>query len=301
MSLDPTAPTEPQLRIKKEELEKSFNSGSPYFDMFRCGYYGVPLEDCLQKCNMNGIVIRQKDIEAWEDGIFKREMKMSGNEDMTIRRSATTDIGIPVDNAKLIDFPQMPQGWKGTTRRFFPCSEDNKPMQKWGWSRNYTPELFTQADAKALSPVGWIGQNMLYQPFVVMDIDGVGHGVVDQQTIDFGRLFEDYTLKMEDPNKIGSFHLYFSTDRLLPVRHWGWAKIDFMGNAVNAAVYLKNKVSNGKPMMPLTEEIWQHIQDYQKSRKEESCHLIQEETSRPLAGQHQTNQVTLLQMPMVNR
>lgn len=255
-------------RIKQEELAKSFNSGSPYFDMFRCGYYGVPLEDCINKCMANNIVLRQKDIESWEDGMFKREMKFSGVDVNRIERRQITETGVPFIEAKLSDFPLLPPGWKGTNKRFFPCTQDNRPMQKWGWSREHTPALYNKEDAKALSPCGWVGQNMLYQKFIVMDIDGRGHGEDDLQVIEFGRLFSDKTLTMEDPAKPGSFHLYFETDRLIPVRHFPWAKLDLMGNAVNAAVYLKNKVSNGLPMLQLTDSIWEAMMAYQKKRKE---------------------------------
>lgn len=271
MALDIGAPSQKQIELRETILSECFNSGSPYFDMFRCGYYGVPIDDCLNKCSMNNIAIRQKDIRSWEDGYYKRSLVSTGLPLSECRRTQVTYSGIPVDEAHLSDFPLLPQGWTGTKHRFFPCSEDNKPLNKWGYSADYTPVLYLQDEARSLSPVGWVGQNMLYQPFIVIDIDGVGHGEVDQETINFGRMFSGETFTMEDPNKIGSFHLYFSTNRLLPVRHFGWAKIDFMGNAVNAAVYLKNKVSNGKPMMQMTEEIWNLIQDYQKVRKEELC------------------------------
>ena len=250
-------------------LDDILNGGSPYYDMFRAGYYGVPLDDCINKCSRNGIALREKDIRSYQDGAFKRDAGA------TFRSQGGLAINIQphieIENTKLEDYPLMPVGWNGTDRRFFPCTKDNKPMQKWGWSRDYTPELYTKADAKALSPCGWVGQNMLYQPFVVLDIDGAGHGCIDQSTIDFGNLFKDETFCMEDPTKSGSFHLYFSTRRLIPVKHFPWAKIDFMGNAVNAAVYLKNKQSNNVSMIELTEEIWEAIINYQKIRKDELC------------------------------
>lgn len=258
-------------RIRSEELNKSFNGGSPYFDMYRCGLYAVPLDDCVSKCKSNGIALRPKDIEAWEDGKFKHDMQMIGQSAEKIQRVVVTETGVPFDDAKLEDFPMLPQGWTGTTRRFFPCTQDNRPMQKWGWSRDFVPELLSQADAKTLSPVGWVGQNMLYQRFIVIDIDGRGHGQDDEDTIAFGRMFENATMKMEDPAKPGSFHLYFSTDRLIPVRHFPWAKIDLMGNAVNAAVYVKNKVSNGVNMAPIDNEVWSMLMAYQKARKESLC------------------------------
>lgn len=270
MSLDIGAPSQKQLELREKILSESFNSGSPYFDMFRCGVYGVPIDDCLSKCGRNQIAIRQKDIKNWESGYYRREIQYTDPGGVT-NLAPTTYTGVPIDEARLTDFPLLPQGWNGTKYRFFPCSEDNKPLIKWGYSADYTPTLYLQEEARSLSPVHWVGQNMLYQPFVVIDIDGVGHGEVDKETISFGRMFSEETFTMEDPNKKGSFHLYFATNRLLPVRHFGWAKIDFMGNAVNAAVYLKNKVSNNKPLMQMTEEIWNLIQTYQKTRKEELC------------------------------
>ena len=85
--------------------------------------------------------------------------------------------------------------------------------------------------------------------------------------IEFGNMFKNDTFTMEDPAKPGSFHLYFSTDRLFPVKHFPWAKLDFMGNAVNAAVYLKDKKWNGLPMMEFDENVWAVMMDYQINRK----------------------------------
>lgn len=149
-------------------------------------------------------------------------------------------------------------------------------MCQWGWKpadpvtgqQLFDPNLMLMADAKALSPVGWIGQNLLYQPFIVMDIDGVGHGGVDDAVIQFGKLFKDSTLSYEDPSKPGSFHLYFKTDRLVPIKHFPHAKLDLMGNAANAAVYFKNKVGNGVPMAELTSQVWNAMMRYQIARRE---------------------------------
>ena len=255
--------------LRQKILDDNFNNGSPYYGMYHCGYYGVPIEDCIAKCQRNGIAIRKKDLDSYNDGVFKRGMGqvVRGGQLVNVQ-----DIqpGIPFEQMKLGDFPKFPIGWVGTERRFFPCTEDNRPMQKWGWSKNFSPELYTRADAKALSPCGWVGQNMLYQKFIVFDIDGRGHGCDDLEVIEFGNQFRDQTFTVEDPKKPGSFHLYFETDRLIPVRHFGWAKLDLMGNAVNAAVYFKNKIGNGVPMMKLNEDIWNAMMFYQMDRKERS-------------------------------
>ena len=255
------------LELRQRILDDNFNSGSPYYGMYHCGYYGVPLEDCISKCQRNGIAIRKKDIQSYNDGVFKRGIGhiVQGNQ---VINMANVEPGMRFEDMRLEDFPMFPVGWVGTERRFFPCTQDNKPMQKWGWSTDYSPELYVKADAKALSPCGWVGQNMLYQRFIVIDIDGRGHGQDDLSTIAFGNLFKNQTFTMEDPAKPGSFHLYFETDRLIPVRHFPWAKIDLMGNAVNAAVYFKNKISNDMPMMKLDDNIWNSLMAYQKKRKE---------------------------------
>ena len=260
----------PLIDLRKEVLDENFNDGSPYFGMFRCGYHGVPIEDCIDKCRRNGIAIRKKDLESYNDGVFKSGIGQIVSNGRLVNVSEMRP-AIPFESMKLKDFPLFPAGWTGTERRFFPCTQDNKPMQRWGWSRDYVPTLYTRADAKALSPCGWVGQNMLYQKFIVLDIDGRGHGSDDLEVIAFGKMFKDLTFSTEDPEKPGSFHLYFKTDRIIPVRHFPWAKLDLMGNAVNAAVYFKNKVGNGIPMIDLDEDIWQLMIEYQKERKEKQC------------------------------
>lgn len=262
MGLNPVS--DRALELQQKILDDNLNGGSPYYGMYHCGYYGVPFEKCVEKCSRNGIVLREKDIRSYNDGAFKRGVGV------VVKSVGTSGLehSVPIENMKLEEFPKMPIGWEGSSRRFFPCTQDNKPMQKWGWSRDFTPELHTYADAKVLSPCGWVGQNMLYQKFIVVDIDGRGHGTEDLSTIEFGEMFKDETFAMEDPAKPGSFHLYFETDRLIPVRHFPWAKIDLMGNAVNAAVYFKNKKWNGRQMHELTEEIWQMLIAYQRTRKE---------------------------------
>lgn len=257
--------------LREKILDDSFNSGSPYYAMYHCGYYGVPIEDCIEKCRRNGIALRNKDIRSYNEGVFKRGIGT------VVKNGELVDVskiepGIDFNDMKLSDFPLMPVGWVGTERRFFPCTRDNKPMQKWGYAKNddgsvFMPELFTKTDAVALSPCGWVGQNMLYQRFIVLDVDGQGHGETDYDVIEFGNRFRYKTFSVCNPSKPGSFHLYFETDRLIPVRHFPWAKLDLMGNATNAAVYFKDKKWNGLPMIKLDESIWNEIMTYQKERK----------------------------------
>lgn len=241
---------------------------SPYFGMYTAGRNGFSLADTVNYVRMLGIPIREKDIKAWEDGNFKHEMY---SDNKSILNPVINNQALIINQNYMPAFnslPKLPNEWNGTERRFFPCTQDNKPMRKWGWSKDFTPDLLSYTNAKQLSPCGWIGQNMLYQPFIVLDIDGVGHGCIDESVIQFGTMFKDKTLTYENPAKPGSFHLYLRTDRLVPVKHFPWAKIDLMGNAVNAAVYFKDKQPNNIRMMDLTEEIWNMLDAYQKIRKE---------------------------------
>lgn len=254
-------------RKVQELLDDMFHPNeSPYFAMYSAGKNNIPLDKVMDKLARIGVPVRAKDIENWQRGNY--EARSIIDPTFVVPKRIVTTTGVDFDDSKLSDFPMFPQSWTPPKRRFFPCTQENKPLQKWGWTSDYSPQLYEQSEAKKLSPCGWVGQNMLYQRFIVIDIDGRGHGEDDQYVIAFGELFKDQTFCMEDPSKPGSFHLYFSTDRVIPVRHFPYAKLDLMGNAVNAAVYLKNKVSNGKPMMQLTERIWQMMQSYAKFRKE---------------------------------
>lgn len=270
MGLNPSIGSK-ATELRQKILDDQFNGGSPYYGMYHCGYYGVPLDECIAKCNRNGIALRRKDLQAYNDGAMKRG-RTGLNVDARIRQLISQPT-VPFESLKLEDFPKIPVSWISNQQRFFPCTQDNKPMQPWGWKKRedgsvFRPSLYMRWQAEQLSPCRWVGQNMLYQRFIVLDIDGRGHGADDLQVIEFGNLFKDETFTVEDPMKPGSFHLYFETDRLIPVRHFPWAKLDLMGNAVNAAVYFKNKVGNNVPMMKLSEEIWHIMMQYQIGRKE---------------------------------
>ena len=276
--------------MPRESLDEILPPGqSPYFGMFRAGRLGYTIEEVTSHCTMLGIPLRAKDIQSWQDGAFKNqvsqaifeerlaeERKRPGSRLNPTNKVRDMPVNLPTlrlvsqpsfDSMRLTDFPMLPPGWKGCERRFFPCTPDNRPMMQWGWRPGFEPNLMLRADAEAISPVRWVGQNMLYQNFIVMDIDGVGHGTMDEGVIRFGSQFRELTMTLEDPRKPGSFHLYFMTDRLIPVKHFPKAKLDLMGNAVNAAVYFKNKVSNGIPAMELTPSVWDAMQRYQVSRK----------------------------------
>lgn len=240
---------------------------SPYFAMYRCGLNGIPLDDVLDHLRQLNIPVREKDIRNYNDGSFKRSfVRPQSNFNPTIKKPTAAQ---QVMQSKLSDLKKLPDGWKGTDKRWFPCSWDNKPMMKWGYSKDYIPSLYTRDAAIALSDCGYVGQNMYAQPFIVIDIDGEGHGTFDERTIAWGEKYRNITECWSHPSKPGSFHLYFSTPHIVPISHFPYAHIDLMGNQTNAAVYTKVKQSNGINRLMLTDDIWNDLKTYVNMRKEE--------------------------------
>lgn len=263
--------------MPRKELSDLFHSGqSPYYAMYEAGLYGYTAAEVTDYCMRLGLPLRSKDYANFENGAMRSRFRNvqyeqpAGGLNPVINASSTS---LWTDDLSFDMLPSLPIGWTPPSRRFFPCTSDNRPMMKWGWSKDYTPQLMSASDAQALSVVkggpGWVGQNMLYQNFIVLDVDGEGHGGRDSQVIAWGSKYASETMTLCDPLKPGSFHLYFATDRIVPVRHFPWAKLDLMGNAVNAAVYFKNKKSNGRSMAELTKEVWDDMMDYVRERKQQ--------------------------------
>lgn len=257
--------------MNRPPLDELFRPNeSPYFAMHRAGLLGYGIGEVSQFLIKIGVPIREKDIRNWQAGAFRSKMRSSVLNPIL----PGMDFGVQTIGGKIFedssfeDLDLLPPGWVATPNRWFPCNSEGAPMQRWGWKPDYEPSLYDYASAKALSPRGWVGQNMLYQDFIVLDIDGVGHGIRDEAVISFGEMYKNRTMCFENPLKPGSFHLYFATDRLIPVKHFPFAKLDLMGNSKNAAVYLKDKQPNGLPMMELDENVWEEIKRYVKFRKE---------------------------------
>lgn len=246
---------------------------TPYFAMFRSGTLGVPLSECIQRMEEVGLPSpREKDIRSWKEGNWDYQVAQERQSDRSILNPILHpqfERRTPILEMKLSEFEKWPSGWGETYRRWFPCNEQGMPMQRWGYAEEYTPKLYDRETAQALSPTGWVGQNMIYQPFIVLDIDGVDHGERDDQVIEFGTRWRDYTETWENPAKPGSFHLYLSTSHMIPIAHFTYAKLDLMGNQKNAAVYTKDKVPNGVPRAELTEEIWEDLKRYVLMRKQQ--------------------------------
>lgn len=257
------------METTNKEWKSWFASNeSPYFAMFRCGVNNVPFEEVMEHCARLGIPIRQKDTASYDDGNWKYRMSKRTSVLNPVLHDPKTIVRT-VLNSDLHQLAAWPDGWTGTDVRWFPCTENNRPMQKWGYTDSFVPTLYRYDIARSLAPCGYVGQNLYAQAFVVLDIDGEGHGAKDEQVIEFGERYANLTECWRNPQKPGSFHLYFATDRIVPIQHYPFAKLDFIGNQTNAAVYVKNKQGNGMPRLELTQKIWRSIGDYVERRRKE--------------------------------
>lgn len=255
-----------------EAWQSWFHPGeSPYYAMYKAGLAGVDIEEVTRLLYSYGVPVRKKDLENYSRGRFNHDSSYRSNPQRSLINPIVPTLSLSASVAtkpsRLSEFPLWPCTHEPAEERWFPCDENNAPMQRWGYKDGYAPTLYTRDEALALSKCGYVGQNMLGQRFVVIDIDGVGHGDIDYPVISWGMRYKDITESWENPKKPGSFHLYFWTSRKIPVMHFPYAKLDFMGNATNAAVYTKSKRSNNKPRMFLTEDIWQDLMEYVRSRK----------------------------------
>ena len=177
-------------------LEEFWQSGSPYLACYSMGLSGHDLPEVVSFFNRNGIQLREKDIQNWENGHFKYSIELEmDNRSLAYQGGRREHLDKSAEKIiQLSMFPKFPDGWSGCAQRFFPCTSDNRPKCKWGYTPGFIPSLTTKPSAIALSDNGLIGQNMLYQPFVVIDIDGNGHGDFDLEVIAFGNLYRDKTL-----------------------------------------------------------------------------------------------------------
>lgn len=141
--------------------------------------------------------------------------------------------------------------------RWVPCNIEGIPMIKWG---SYCFEKYI---AKATLGCKYLAENIRGTRFVIIDCDG-NHNTGNNKTVNFLQQisFETNTHKITNPNDHRSFHLTFSTDKILPTLHFQEAHIDIIGNRTNSIRYFKNKQWNGQDVKPMNNEIWERIINY---------------------------------------
>ena len=251
--------------------------GSIYFWMFSMGLKHVPFEDVENAVRRAGKIIRQKDQDNYWNGWYHSDLYHGdAREDLLLLKPRCKPVSTQFLVTDWDDYPEHPYlGQPEVERRWVPCSDRNKPLIKWG---NGCMEI---EEARLWPWSVYLAENLKGCQHIVIDCDGDHGDDLDMETINFLWRWSDITHRMDKPKPIAaypgyeascdfrpaSFHLTFSVDKVVPTMHFPESGIDIVGNRANSLRYMKDKIWNGKPMAPMTEDLWAELQAYVRSRK----------------------------------
>ena len=255
--------------------------GSIYFWMYNQGLKHVPLRDIEFEIARAGKIARPKDIQNYWNGWFRSDLYDGrGEKDVFNISNDKVAPSTSYFDTKYSDYPDHPYTmYPEISNRFVPCNNENKPMIKW------SEGCLTYVDAMCWPGSKYIAENTKGCTFIVIDCDGDHGDDLDMRTIEFLHRYTRMTHVLSKPKSIrdyegwewtniqepASFHLTFTTDKLIPTMHFPYAGIDIIGNRTNSLRYFKNKVWNNLTPSPMTDKIWNQIKRYIKSRRESQC------------------------------
>lgn len=230
---------------------------SIYMDMFTAGTRLIPLDSILRVCEQEGITVRRKDVTNYWNGV---------------RRTQSVDLlAIPeyheprsIDTHTWDDYPKLPDGWLENPVRYFPTdTQPSKPYPGFKWGS----KVVSRRLAEQLSPIGMVGENLIAQPYICLDIDG-DHDKdnIDLELLSYFAPWKKLTESWE--SRPESFHLIFGVDRVVPTMHFPKAHLDILGNARNQARYLKDKTPSGV-RIPMDHKMWEQVKGWVASRSKE--------------------------------
>lgn len=253
---------------------------SIYYWMYTQGLRHTPLVDIEFACRVAGKDIRPKDYENYWNGWYRSTLYTCGDkgEDMwTLSRKRhepkLSFFDTPYDayeDNPLVGLPEI-------RNRYVACNAQNKPL--WAWKN----ECKTLVDAKCMTRCVYLAENLKGTNLIVFDCDG-DHDPehLDGESIAFFSRYRDMTHCLSKKKSIceyegyertgmrepASYHLTFTTGKIIPTRHFLKAHVDLLGNQKNQLRYFKTKEWNGLQPAPMTPEIWEDIKRYLKKREE---------------------------------
>lgn len=249
---------------------------SIYLWMYRQGLSMRPLDEVVAEALMGGHDIRQKDIRNYWNGWYRHDLYFGGG---AMGRVAMPSMGRQVPSYdSLPDNPYL--GQPEISCRYVPCNKDNRPMVKWGRG------CMSMVDAIAWPGCTYLAENLVGTRLMVIDVDGDHGGGLDVETLSFFAYWRDETCCHDKPDLVldhvppecydlsvkslpTSYHLTFTTTKVVPTMHFPRAHVDVIGNKRNSLRYFKNKSFNGIPPMPMTEDTWNRMFDYVERRQNE--------------------------------
>ena len=251
---------------------------SIYMDMYTWGLKHIPYEEIEEACYRVGKVIRVKDYDNYWRGYYRSYfnkgnyyeslMKIEENfYENSSRRMMKDYSEYPLNPLEYM--PEVEEKW-------VPCSKNNKPLISW------SKYCLRFNEAVAYKNQVYLGENMRGQRLIVFDCDG-DHvkDNLDMETIYFLWQYSFKTHTLSKNKKLceysgyenitedvpASFHLTFTTNRVIPSMHFPWCHIDLLGNENNQLRYWKDKQWNGKLPMEMDSYIWNEIKEYVERRK----------------------------------
>lgn len=247
---------------------------SIYLWMYRQGLSMRPLSEVLAEAVMAGHDVRQKDVRNYWNGWYRHDLYFSGRDATSIIMPSASS-GVPSYDS-LPDSPYL--GMPEITCRYVPCSEENRPLIKWGRG------CLSMVDAVSWPGCHYLAENLRGTRLVVIDVDGDHGGGLDVETLRFFAYWRDETCCHDKPDLVldhvppecydlsvkalpTSYHLTFTTTKVIPTMHFTRAHVDVIGNQRNSLRYFKNKSFNGIPPMPMDSETWGRIFDYVEGRQ----------------------------------
>ena len=259
--------------------------GSVYLQMYKWGLRHVPLEDIDAACMRAGKQLRKKDVQNYWNGYHNSNLY--GDIDMCDEpfKLVRTRIVPPGESFLKMDYDELPDhpyddGVLEMEKRYVPCGASNKPLIQWSQG------CLTYDDALAYSNQVYMAENLRGTHLIVIDCDGDhDDNNLDLETIMFLWLrFSDMTHTLKKQKRIcdyrgyersgltipASFHLTFSTNKMIPKIPCPEAHIDILGNQNNQLRYFKTKTWNGLKPVPMTPEIWDKVREYITYRKEKA-------------------------------
>lgn len=249
---------------------------SIYLWMYRQGLRLRPLDEVVMEAVLSGHDIRQKDVRNYWNGWYRHDLYFSGD------RCAMDMVTLPPMGGGVIPYESLPDspylGQPEIANRYVPCSEENRPLIKWGRG------CLSMVDAVSWPGCRYLAENLRGTRLMVIDVDGDHGGQLDVETLRFFAQWRDETCCHDKPDIVldhvppecydlsvkslpTSYHLTFTTTKVVPTMHFTKAHVDVIGNEKNSLRYFKNKLFNGIPPMPMTDEVWDSIFDYVEGRQ----------------------------------